>query len=110
MSKQFFEKQIGGKIVESLRRYKPEKIILFGSYAWGKPAASSDVDVLIIKKTKQHHFKRIPEARKYLFDIDRPFDVLVLTPREVQRRLDLGDFFIEKIINRGKILYEAASR
>jgi len=95
------------KTVKNLKEYKPEKIILFGSYAWGKPKKDSDIDLLIIKKTKRSPYKRIPEARRYLHNINQAFDILVMKPEEVERRLKLGDFFIEEIIKKGKILYEA---
>lgn len=94
------------QITKNLKKYKPEKIILFGSYARGKSKRNSDIDLLIIKRTKRNPYKRIPEVRKYLYDIDKAFDILVLTPKEVQKRLELGDFFIEEIIKRGKVLYE----
>lgn len=92
--------------VENLKRYKPKKVILFGSYARGKPGRNSDIDLLIIKKTQQRYYKRIPEAGSYLHNIDRPFDILVLTPTEVKKRLRLGDFFIKEILKKGKVLYE----
>jgi len=95
------------KVVENLKRYKPEKVILFGSYAWGRPKNDSDIDLLIIKKTKKPPYRRIPEARRYLYDIDSAFDILVLTPQELKKRLTLGDFFIEEIVKKGKVLYEA---
>lgn len=94
------------QIVDNLKKCQPEKIILFGSHAWGKPTPDSDIDLLIIKDTEQDHYRRIPEARRYLYDIDKPFDILVLTPKEVENRLQLGDFFIKEIIEKGKILYE----
>lgn len=95
------------KIVDGLKPYKPEKIILFGSHAWGRPTKHSDVDILIIKKTRGNPYKRIPEARAYLHHIDYAFDVLVMTPKEVSKRLKLKDFFIEDIIKKGKVLYES---
>ena len=94
------------KIVQNLKRYKPEKMILFGNYAWGKPNQDSDMDILIVKKTAQKHYERIPEARRYLYDLDQAFDILVLTPEEVEKRLALGDFFIQEIWEKGKVLYE----
>ena len=94
------------KIVKNLKKYNPQKVILFGSHAWGKPGKDSDIDLLIIKKTKQNPYKRIPEARSYLYDINQAFDILVLTPSEIKKRLCLGDFFIEDIIKKGKVLYE----
>ncbi len=38
------------KIVQNLKKYKPDKLVLFGSYAWGKPNKDSDIDLLIVKK------------------------------------------------------------
>ncbi|MDI6591465.1 MAG: nucleotidyltransferase domain-containing protein [Patescibacteria group bacterium] len=95
------------QIIKNLKPYHPEKIILFGSYAWGKPSKNSDIDILIIKKTKKDYYKRIPEARSYLHNIDQAFDILVMTPKEITKRLGLEDFFIENIIKKGKVLYEA---
>lgn len=95
------------QISEALKPYQPEKVILFGSWAWGKPKKDSDFDLLIIKKTKRNYFRRIPEVRSYLFSVDNAFDILVMTPKEVSRRLRLGDFFIKEILKKGKILYEA---
>jgi len=94
------------RISISLLPYQPEKVILFGSYAWGKPGKDSDFDLLIIKKTGQNYFKRIPEVRKYLLEIDSPFDILVMTPEEVKKRVKKGDWFIKEILQKGKVLYE----
>ncbi|HOL22411.1 MAG TPA: nucleotidyltransferase domain-containing protein [bacterium] len=101
--------QVEGKIKqisESLKDYNPEKVILFGSYAWGTPGEDSDFDLLIIKRTNQKFFKRVPEARKYLYKINSAFDILVLTPEEIEKRRKMGDFFIKEILEKGKVLYE----
>ncbi len=90
-----------------MKHYNPQKIILFGSFAWGKPTKDSDIDLFIIKETKQDQLKRIPEVRACLHQVDMAFDVLVMTPREVKNRLKMGDFFIEDILKKGKVLYEA---
>ena len=94
-------KKIAQKIAE---RYDPEKIILFGSFAWGKPNQDSDVDLLIIKNTKQNFFERNAAVRK-IIDGVLPVDILVKTPEEVKNRLFLGDFFYKNIIKKGKNLY-----
>ena len=99
-------KLVVGRIVE---RYLPEKIILFGSYAWGKPTEDSDFDLLIIKKTKKKFSRRQLEARR-IIDGELPVDILVRTPEEIKRRLDLGDFFYQDIISKGKYLYEKAEK
>ena len=57
-------------IIQKLKSYQPDKVILFGSYAWGKPDRDSDVDLLVIKNTKQNPYRRIPEVRKKLNDLD----------------------------------------
>ena len=86
------------------KKYKPERIILFGSYAWGTPGPDSDVDLFVIKDTEN--------TRQTAREIDgsirpRPFpiDLLVYTPAQVQRRKEGGDFFVEDILEKGKVLY-----
>lgn len=94
------------QIVESLKPYKPEKVVLFGSYVWGKPTKNSDIDLLIVKNTKRNFYRRIPEVRPYLYSIDNAFDILVMTPEEIKKRTKIRDFFIKEIIKRGRVLYE----
>lgn len=89
-----------------VREYKPEKIILFGSWVWGKPTGDSDVDLLIVKKSRKNRFKREFELRKRLIGHGfPPMDLLIYTPAELSKRLTIGDFFILDILKRGKILY-----
>jgi len=95
-------KKIAQKIAQ---KYKPEKIILFGSFAWGKPKKDSDVDFLIIKNTRKNFLKRQMEVRRIIKG-EIPVDILVHTPKEIERRLKLGDFFYKKIIKKGRCLYE----
>jgi len=98
-------KQLKKLTKQIINNYKPEKIILFGSYAWGKPSTGSDVDLFVIKKTKKDPIKRSYELRKNI-DASLPLDVLVYTPTEVKKRINLNDFFIKEIINKGKVVYE----
>ncbi len=89
--------------------YRPEKIILFGSYAYGVPHKDSDIDLLIIKKTSRPFIDRLAQVRKILTDPKRsvPLEPIVLTPEELNARLSIGDQFIEEIVTRGKVLYAA---
>lgn len=96
-------KKLTEKIIKNLN---PEKIILFGSYAWGKPGPDSDVDLFVVKQSSASRRNRQLEARKLLCDSDIPFDVLVYTPEEIKKRLELEDFFIKNIMTKGKILYD----
>src|SRR3990172_4867561 len=87
--------------------YQPEKIILFGSYAYGKPDSDSDLDLLIIKKTSDRFIDRWINIRQIVSDPKRsiPFDPIVLTPEEIEERLAMGDQFVEEIIKKGEVLY-----
>ena len=102
MSKEKEIKKIVNQIVE---KYKPEKIILFGSFAYGKPTKDSDVDLFIVKKTNEPRTKRHLKVDRMLLDRIMPLDILVYTPQELKKRLSFGDFFIRNIIQQGKMLY-----
>ena len=91
------------KIVQEL---KPEKIVLFGSYAYGMPNPHSDVDLLVIMKTKAPLKERSWAVSRLLLPRPFPVDILVKTPQEVKKGLDTGDFFLKEILTRGKVLYE----
>lgn len=94
------------KIVDA---YQPEKIFLFGSYAYGQPDADSDLDLLIIKETSERFIERWIHVRQIVSDPKRsiPFEPLVLTPEELKERLAIGDQFIKEIVTKGEILYAA---
>ena len=92
------------KIIED---YSPEKIILFGSYAYGEPSEDSDIDLLIIKNTDKRPVDRWIEVKRILRDTKRtvPVSPLVYTEKEIDERKALKDFFIEEIFNKGVVLY-----
>lgn len=89
------------------KEYRPKKIILFGSYAYGKPTESSDVDILIIKDTDKRPIDRWIEVKRILRDFSRslPVSPFVYTEKEIKERIDIKDFFIVEILKKGKILY-----
>ncbi len=98
------------KILDKLvTGYAPQKVILYGSYAYGKPDRDSDIDLLIIKETTARFFDRMFTVRRILTDPGRsvPVEPIVLTPQEVSRRLAIGDQFIAEIMEKGKVLYAA---
>lgn len=90
-----------------VKEYKPEKIILFGSYAWGKPREDSDFDIFIIKDTDVPSLKRIEMVDRIFSRREYPMDFLVYTPEQVKRNLKNGDLFLRDILANGKILYDA---
>ena len=85
---------------------QPEKIILFGSYAYGTPTPDSDVDLLVIMKTMASQVERSLAVARLLRPRVFPVDILVRTPDEIERALRSGDFFIQEILSRGRVLYE----
>jgi predicted nucleotidyltransferase len=96
------------KIVQSLvAGYTPERIILFGSYAYGQPDADSDIDLLIIKATQERFFERLNTVRQVATGTHPhvPFEPIVLTPEELEQRLKAGDQFLSEIVQKGEVLY-----
>ena len=89
--------------------YKPEKIILFGSYACGNPDRDSDIDFLIIKDTEERPIDRRVRVARIVSDPTRfiPFESIVLTPEELSERLKIGDQFVKEILEKGEVLYAA---
>lgn len=96
-------KKIAKKIIEGT---KPEKIVLFGSYAQGNPSKSSDIDLLVIKNSNLRRDERDLEIRKYLKDIIFPLDIFVYSKNEVDKYKKIKGSFINKILKTGKVLYE----
>ncbi len=85
-------------------RFQPDKIILFGSYAYGAPHADSDVDILVIMPARN----QIDQACRIDDALDPPFplDLIVRTPNNLAWRLREGDLFHSEILTKGKVLYE----
>lgn len=96
------------KIVDKItQEFQPEKIILFGSWAWGKPDPESDLDLLIVQDSNQPRPDREREMRKLLFPLDMPLDVLVFTPEELEKSINENrNLFLEDIIRNGRVLFE----
>ena len=95
-------REIADQIVE---RYRPEKIILFGSAARGEFYSDSDIDMLIIKKeTPEYGIDRMRELRK-LIKKKIAADFLIYRPDEIEKRLRMGDPFLRSVFDEGRVLY-----
>ena len=107
MKNTLLQQEIDTITQQLVTQYQPEKIILFGSAARGDMRKDSDLDFFIVKETEKRHIDRAPEVYKILRTIGRnyPIDVLVYTPGELQKRVELGDFFIKDILEEGKVLH-----
>ena len=97
-----FGRQVG-------REFGAQQIILFGSYARGLATPDSDVDLLVIGPFTGRSVDKSVEIRMKLRPTF-PVDILVRTPDKVQKRLDMGDNFMQDILKNGKVIYEADHR
>jgi predicted nucleotidyltransferase len=86
------------------QRFQPDKIILFGSYAYGAPHAESDVDILVIMPARNER----DQAFKIRCEVPTqfPMDLIVLKPQQVQWRLAERESFLTEIMSKGTVLYE----
>ena len=89
-------------------RFQPDKIILFGSYAYGKPHEESDVDLLVIMRTRN----AIDQSIRISLAFEQPFslELIVRTPWQIERGLKDDNWFLREIMEKGKVLYEARDR
>ncbi len=88
------------------REFKPDKIVLFGSHAWGTPRDDSDVDLLVILPYQGKAW-RIASSIKERVQPGFPLDILVRNPEQMKARLAINDTFLTDIMTRGKVVYEA---
>src|SRR5437016_2610830 len=83
-------------------RFRPEKIILFGSYAYGTPTEDSDVDLLVVMPVRGNVVRKAAEIHGFAHEASGsafPMDVLVRTPKLLAKRIALNDFFLREIVD-----------
>ncbi len=87
--------------------FRPEKVILFGSHAYGTPSEDSDVDLLVVM---DHGGSGVAQAVEIVRRVRSriPIDLVVRTPQEMRQRLKWNDFFLKDVVKRGEVLYESA--
>ncbi len=88
------------------REFQPERIILFGSYAYGTPREGSDVDLLVLMPFKGNGLSKAIQMvgkLKPKFSVD----LLVRTPEDLETRIKNHDWFLQEVLKRGRILYES---
>lgn len=94
--------QIGDRIG---RDFQPEKIILFGSQAYGIPTWYSDIDLLVVMPQLEDPLEQSVTMLKKL-NIPISVDLLTRTSKQLQQRVEMGDRFIKEILERGQVIYE----
>lgn len=95
-------KKIVDKIVQGLR---PEKVILFGSYATGCATDNSDLDLLVIMKSDKPSYKRSAAVRSLLWPPKVAMDILVYSPEEIKQVNGLPNHVVTDALETGKVLY-----
>ena len=86
--------------------FAPERIILFGSHAWGHPDENSDVDLLVVvSESNLPPPQRAARAYRCLREVPVPLDILVRTREEVERTRHLPASLMHEVLERGRVLY-----
>jgi predicted nucleotidyltransferase len=104
MNETDINKEINTISRQIIQKYKPHKIILFGSAVRGTFGADSDLDFFIIKDDPRPGGERIRDVSG-MFTHTVATDILVYTPAEVEQSLKWGDPFIKNILSHGKVIY-----
>jgi predicted nucleotidyltransferase len=97
--------QIKSYVKKISEEFHPQKVILFGSYAYGKPTSDSDVDLLVVMEDNNHTGRPSLEIRRRI-KASFPLDLIVKSPSHVKKRLKMRDYFIRDIFKKGVVLYE----
>ncbi len=89
-----------------VEKFQPDKVILFGSYARGEQRDGSDVDLLVVMPA----WNEMSKASRIRWELKAPFslDLIVRTPKHLQRSLDENDWFLRDVMETGKVLYAAS--
>ncbi len=88
------------------QKFNPEQIILFGSHAYGKPTAWSDVDLLVVMETPKGELETSLEIGETLPFLTFGLDIVVRSRAVLEKRKKLNDWFLIEITKKGKVLYE----
>ena len=97
-------------ITEMLKNEGVEKVILFGSYAYGVPTNDSDIDLLVIKNIPENETREFRiQIKKALWNklgkLNLSFDILVDNEQRINERILMGDLFYKEIYFKGRVLY-----
>jgi predicted nucleotidyltransferase len=100
------QRAIEAVVSQIAKKFHPEKIIMFGSYARGNPRPESDLDLLIILDEMPNERRKSLEIRHFL-GVGFGLDLVVHSPENLRQRLEWGDSFLQEIVQTGKVMYES---
>lgn len=101
-----YEAILHGVVEQIVSGFSPQKIILFGSYAYGEPREDSDFDLLIVAHAQGRPLRLAADIAAAI-DHPVPLDILVFEPGQLQKALNQEMSFATEVVSRGKVLYEA---
>ena len=106
------QRQIETYAQDVARQFKPLKIVLFGSYAYGNPTEDSDVDLMVVMPKDPAGVRNRDRAMAIRTAVPKsfPLDLLVKDPGDIAWRLEEGDCFLQDVFSKGRVLYEASDR
>jgi predicted nucleotidyltransferase len=106
------QRQIETYAEDVARQFRPLKIVLFGSYAYGNPTKDSDVDLMVVVPKDSSGVRNRERAMAIRSAIPKsfPLDLLVKDPEDISWRLEEGDCFLQDVFSKGRVLYEKADR
>jgi len=107
--KESVQEKIDDLVRRIVERFRPEKIILFGSHARGTAGQDSDADILVVMPVKGSKRKKATEIDIALVGLDLPVDLIVVTPEELERNKNQIGTIIYPALKEGKVLYEKAA-
>ena len=100
------EEEVRTFVAELAREFSPRRVVLFGSRGRGDFSGDSDVDLLVVMQTEKSELQQALDIRLRI-PCSFPLDLVVKTPREVDRRLALQDSFLTAVLAEGQTLYES---
>ena len=98
-------RKILSRLVDSLKEYDPDQLLLYGSWARDEEDEMSDIDIVVVKSTEKSFLERLSEAAQYLTKFEKAVDLLVYTPEELVRMKEQGNAFIEMLLEEGRLIY-----
>lgn len=99
-------RKINDLVGQIVKQFHPQKIILFGSYAYGTPTPDSDVDLMVVMPHQGAPSIQAASIRKKVH-AGFPMDIIVRSATEIRKRLKMEDHFITEIIEQGQPIYES---
>ena len=87
------------------QQFAPDRIILFGSHAYGAPNEGSDVDLLVVLPFEGKPYRKAAEIAAAVH-AGFPLDILARRPDDVERRYREADPLVREALDRGRVLYE----